>query len=517
MDEVERWVGVDWGSEHHQVCVIDAKRKVLWERSVPHTGQGLHDLVDALLDGCDSARVVVGIETPRGAVVETLVERGVRVFSINPKQLDRFRDRHTAAGAKDDRRDAFVLADSLRTDAAAFRQVSIGDPQLIELRELTRLHEDLVEERGALGNRLGDQLRRYFPQILSLGSVYIDLWLWALLDVAPSPARAKKLTVAKVTGILRKHRVRRLTAESVLEVLAAKPLTVAAGVTEAAVMHITALIARLRLVHEQDRECDASIERLLLAMSESPRDKAEHRDARVILSLPGVGAFVGATILVEAHQALQARDYRTLRALSGVAPVTRATGKRSGIHASVSMRRACNSRLRNAVHYWVLASLSRDPCAKEMYGAMRARGHTNGRAIRGVADRLLAILVAMLKAGALYDPDRRRGAQPASAEPSRNAMPDDGAVRGLAAQELGSGPRLEATDDAAVSPNQAALEVEGRDDVTATATATATRRAPRPTRRPSTGGAEPRGSMTPPAPIRPCRAELGQRRAARAS
>ncbi len=417
MDQVERWVGVDWGSEHHQVCVIDAKRKVLWERSVPHTGQGLHELVDALLDGCETARVVVAIETPRGAVVETLVERGIRVFSINPKQLDRFRDRHSAAGAKDDRRDAFVLADSLRTDAAAFRMISIGEPLLIELRELTRLHEDLVQERGALGNRLGDQLRRYFPQVLSLGSIHTDIWLWALLDVAPSPARARKLTVSKVRGILRKHRVRRLTAEDILEVLAAKPLTVAPGVTEAAVMHITAIIARLRLVHEQDRECDASIDRILLAMSKSAPEEAEHRDAKVILSLPGVGAFVGATMLVEAHQALQARDYPTLRALSGVAPVTRATGKRSGAHASISMRRACNNRLRNAVHYWVLASLSRDPRAKDLYAAMRTRGHTNGRAIRGVADRLLATLVAMLKAGALYDPSRRRGDHPAPSEP----------------------------------------------------------------------------------------------------
>jgi hypothetical protein len=34
------------------------------------------------------------------------------VHSIHPKQLDHFRDRFTAAGAKDDRRDAHVLADS---------------------------------------------------------------------------------------------------------------------------------------------------------------------------------------------------------------------------------------------------------------------------------------------------------------------------------------------------------------------------------------------------------------------
>jgi hypothetical protein len=60
--------------------------------------------------------VAIGIEIPRGAVVETLVERRFAVYSLNPKQMDRFRDRHSVAGAKDDSRDALVIADSLRTD-----------------------------------------------------------------------------------------------------------------------------------------------------------------------------------------------------------------------------------------------------------------------------------------------------------------------------------------------------------------------------------------------------------------
>ena len=60
------------------------------------------------------------------------------VFAINPKQLDRFRDRFTVAGAKDDRRDAHVLGDSLRTDRRAFRLLAVDDPTIIELREWSR-------------------------------------------------------------------------------------------------------------------------------------------------------------------------------------------------------------------------------------------------------------------------------------------------------------------------------------------------------------------------------------------
>jgi transposase len=134
--------------------------------------------------------------------VETFLEKEVAVFAINPKQLDRFRDRHTVSGAKDDRRDAFVLADSLRTDMAAFRRARLGDPLLVQLRELSRMQEELKADRIALGNRLREQLHRYFPQVLALGSVYDARWIWELLgsstntgtreegqrEQAPSPA-----------------------------------------------------------------------------------------------------------------------------------------------------------------------------------------------------------------------------------------------------------------------------------------------------------------------------------------
>ena len=106
-----------------------------------HSGAGIADLCAWLheLSGGHPERVHAGIEVPHGAVVEMLLEREVQVYAINPKQLDRFRDRFTVAGAKDDRRDARVLADSLRTDRRSFRQLQVQAPPVIELREWSRL------------------------------------------------------------------------------------------------------------------------------------------------------------------------------------------------------------------------------------------------------------------------------------------------------------------------------------------------------------------------------------------
>src|SRR6267378_401084 len=164
------YVGIDWGSQQQQVCVLDRDRHVVGERVVDHDGSSLAQLATWLwaLSAGHPQRVAVAIEVPRGAIVEGLIERGFHVFAMNPKQLARFRDRHTMSGAKDDRRDAFVLADALRTDRGAFRRLQVEDPRIIHLRELSRLHDDVVREHTRLAHRLRDQLLRYFPQVLAL-------------------------------------------------------------------------------------------------------------------------------------------------------------------------------------------------------------------------------------------------------------------------------------------------------------------------------------------------------------
>jgi transposase len=363
-------------------------------------------MVAAIVRAADDkiARLSVAIEQPRGAVVETLLEKGIAVFSINPKQLDRFRDRHTVSGAKDDRRDAFVLADSLRTDMTAFRRARLGDPLLVQLRELSRMQEELKADRIALGNRLREQLHRYYPQVLALGSVYDGRWIWDLLEMAPTPELARKLSVSKIRALLKTHRIRSLTPEGVKEQLIDRALHVAAGVTEATSRHVALLVPRLRLTHEQKLQIEREIETLLEELASSGEDKAQ-RDASLVRSMPGLGTLVCATLLAEAWEPLQSRDYSRLRVLCGVAPVT----KRSGKQHSVGMRTGCSGRLRTAVHYWIGNAIQRDPRCKAHYAALRSAGHSHGRASRGVGDRLLATLVAVLKTGTPYSVDYPRG------------------------------------------------------------------------------------------------------------
>ena len=149
---------------------LDAKGEFVGERSFPHSREGLSETIDWLLQLTtqDTERIAVAIEKPHGAVVELFLDNAIAIFSINPKQVDRFRDRHSMSGAKDDRRDAFVLADSLRTDGHRFQRLQLPPPEILAMRGLLSTRDQLVKNHVALSSQIRELLTRCWPHIVSL-------------------------------------------------------------------------------------------------------------------------------------------------------------------------------------------------------------------------------------------------------------------------------------------------------------------------------------------------------------
>jgi transposase len=406
-DDAQWFAGIDWASRTHWVCLIDAGGKVVGERAFAHGGAGLAELCAWLLATTDAepAAIAAAIEVPHGPIVEALLERGFQVYAVNPKQLDRFRDRFTVAGAKDDRRDAHVLADSLRTDRHCFRRLAAENAVVIELREWSRMTDDLQQERNRLGNRMREQLWRYYPQALEIGDDLAADWFLELWAAVPTPAKAARIRESTIERILKTHRIRQVSAPEVLRILRQPALSVAPGTAKAAGAHIRTVAERLRLVNRQIREAHRRLDALCAKFAEDgaehpPGQEPEQRDATILRSLPGVGRIVLATLLAEAAEPLRRRDYHALRSLSGVAPVT----KRSGKRCIVVRRQACQTRLRDAVYHWARVATQHDELSRCRYAALRKRGHSHGRALRSVADRLLAVACAMLVHRTAFDP-----------------------------------------------------------------------------------------------------------------
>jgi transposase len=401
-DDFQLFVGVDWATEEHEVCALDPGGGKVGASSFKHSGDGLADFCTWLIEKAEPHSIAVAIEIPHGVVVETLLERGFAVFSINPKQLDRFRDRFTMAGAKDDRRDALVLGDSLRTDMHLFRRLAQQPARIIELREWSRIHDELQAERGGIVNQMRAQLARYFPAFLEAATDPGEDWAIALFSAIPDHETAAKTSPARILDLLKSHRIRRVTPEQLLETLRSTPVHSAPGTATAAAAHLRLLGERARLLNRQLKDVRKQLETALEHIAEGNEQGNEHeqRDVAIIQTMPGIGVIVAAALLGEAAELLRARDYPALRALTGVAPVT----KRSGKKHTVIRRTACHPRLRNAAYHWARVAAMNDPIAKRRYAALRARGKPHGQALRSVADRLLGVLCAMLRDQTDYRP-----------------------------------------------------------------------------------------------------------------
>lgn len=407
METYRIFVGIDWGTEQHAVCVTDPTGSLIGERRVDHTGAALANLMEWLMAFAagEASRIAVALETPRGPVVDLLLERGCHVFAINPKQLDRFRDRFSVAGAKDDSRDAAVLSSAVRTDRHAFRPLQVDEPMTTQLREFSRQDTELGEDLRRLTNRLRDHLVRTWPELLRLVPAADEPWLWTLLKRAPTSPEARRLSARQLEQLVRTHHIRRFTADDLRVVLRAPSVSLAPGVREGVRVRILDLVEQLPVLTRQRRAAERRLAQTLEAMTTSPDGESgrEQTDAAILQSLPGIGTRIAATLLADAADALRKRDDHALRQLGGVAPVT----KRSGKMCVVMRRYACDRRLLTAFHLWARGCVQRDQRCRAHYTRLRQAGHNNARALRGVTDRMLAVLVAMLKNRTMYDPARR--------------------------------------------------------------------------------------------------------------
>ena len=123
MEATPAYAGIDWSWQHHALCVVDRDGQRIEEATVAHSRPGLAKITTMLARHGVSQ---VGIERGDGPVVEHLLRDGFEVVVISSRQVKSLRARYGSAGNKDDRFDAFVLADALRTDAARWAIVQRG-------------------------------------------------------------------------------------------------------------------------------------------------------------------------------------------------------------------------------------------------------------------------------------------------------------------------------------------------------------------------------------------------------
>src|SRR5262249_34060942 len=197
-----RFAGVDWAREEHAVCVVDETGRIVQGRRYRHDERGLRALCARLVR---LEVKLVAIERPDGLLIERLLDAGLVVMALHPRQVAAARPRFSVAGGKSDGFDSFVLAELARTDSHRFRILVPDGDQTKALRAMTRSREDLVGTRRGVAHRLRDQLAYFWP---GAGKVFwsVDSKIaLAFLRRYPSPQDARGLGEQRLQAFLTKH------------------------------------------------------------------------------------------------------------------------------------------------------------------------------------------------------------------------------------------------------------------------------------------------------------------------
>jgi len=393
--------GIDWARDDHAVAVVDARGREVHRCTVEHSAAGLRALLGLL-----GKRGVgeVAIERPDGPVVETLLEAGITVVVISPNQVKNLRGRYGSAGNKDDRFDAFVLADTLRTDRARLRPLVPDQPATVALRRACRARKDLVSHRVGLANQLREHLKRVYPGAVGLFADLDSPVSLAFLARFDCQDRADWLSPRRMAAWLASTGYCGRADPAVLHARLAAAPRGATGEHGAAEAHVTrALLAVLVTLTEQIKALNAQISEQL----------ALHADQHVFTSLPRSGRVRAARLLAEIGDC-RARfpTPESLAGLAGVAPSTRQSGK----IRTVGFRWACGKQLRDAVTDFAGDTRRASPWAAKLYDDAIARGHDHPHAVRILARAWLFVIWHCWQDGVAYDPARHKALQRILAE-----------------------------------------------------------------------------------------------------
>ena len=395
----DRFAGVDWASEEHAACVVDTDGRIVEGRRFAHDEQGIRALCARLIE---LGVALVSLERPDGLLIERLLDAGLRVVAIHPNQVAAMRPRFSAAGAKTDGFDAFVLAELARTDAHRFRVLVPDTDQTKALRALTRAREDLVQTRVALANELRAQLDGFWP---GAAQVFTDIdspIALAFLRRYPSPADARGLGEQRMARFLARHHYcgRKSAAELLHRLRSAAEGRARTLETEARRQVVLALVAALAPLVAQIAELTSEIRQALQDHPDGPTFRSLFRDPKTAICPAALLAEIG-----------DCRDrYPAVAALAadaGQSPVAVESGKSK----RARFRWACDHRLRAAIATMADTSRHHNPWAADIYARARQRGCTHPHALRVLGRAWCGVIWRLWQDHTTYDPAQHTALQ----------------------------------------------------------------------------------------------------------
>ncbi len=388
--DIDVFIGIDVGKSEHWATALSRDGQKVLDRALPNDEERLRALYKKLADHGNLLVVVDQPATIGALAVAVAQDMGITVGYLPGLSMRRIADL-TPGSAKTDAKDAAVIAQAARTMPHTLRAISTSDEEAAALSMLTGFDLDLARQVNQTANRI----RGLYTQIHPALEAVVGPWLEhdAILEVItawPTPAELKRAGKTRIDARLKKHGCRRHATWAGQIVSALEHQTVVVAGTDAAGTVLPHLARQLITLHAQRADIAAQVETLVQA----------HPLYQVLTSMPGIGVRTAAVFLAETL----GKTFDTgaqLASYSGLAPVTRRSGSSiRGEHVS----HGGNKRLKRAMFLSAFASLRSDPVSRAYYQRKRDQGKRHNQAVLALAHRRILTLHAMIRNGALYDP-----------------------------------------------------------------------------------------------------------------
>ncbi len=384
--------GIDWSSDHHDLCILNAAGSAVSQLTFPHSVAGFAQVeAERRKLNVPAAECLVAIESAHNLLVDFLLEHDYALYIIPPQATDGYRNRQRSSKAHTDRSDAALLASILRTDLASHQRLLPNLPLTVQMARQVRFIETLRRAIQRQENQLRAILERVYPQAIGLFSELTAQINLAFLAAYPSAQEAQSLSLAAFSAFCKaQHYTRpRLIPQHYAHLCTPSPQPdpALAQAYRAQVRHL----AQVLLPQVQARlETQHALQQLF----------AQHPDRDIFASLPGTGELLAPALLVKFG------DHRSrfptpaaVQALAGTCPVTAHSGKRR----LVLFRHGCDKEFRRIAQQFARASHSEAGWVAAYWDEIRPHCASDSHAYRIVANRWLAIIWKLWQTHQLYD------------------------------------------------------------------------------------------------------------------
>jgi len=377
-----RFVGIDIAAERHVVAVVDETGTILL-RATPVTedAPGYQQLLQLLGSAQDCLVAMEATGHYWRNLYAALVTAGFTVALFNPLRTRRFAEEELQR-TKTDAIDALGIA----RFAAQKRPAATSMPEeaLLELRELVRLRQQIVQQLGDRVRHLHRAVDLGFPEFTRYVRGLQSELATSLLSHYPTAAAFRRVSVKKLTKLIYdvSHHVGEELERTLIE--EAKQ-SVGAHHGEPYQLQVRYACEDISLLRSRLGALEGDIEHRLM----------QHEVGKLLTTIDGIGPQTAACIMAETGDPSRFHSLAALASYVGVIPRLHESGKRKKTNAlRVPLG---NARLRRGLWMPALSAIKCNPWLRAYYQRLRSAGKLPKVALIAVIRKLLAAVYSVAK------------------------------------------------------------------------------------------------------------------------